>query len=46
MAQVFLHYVNQNGPFTHHKDDNYFDTGFQNLLYNYKEKLKMNEKKI
>src|SRR5210317_1713124 len=24
MAQVFLHYVNQNGPFTHHAYDNYF----------------------
>ena len=23
MAQVFLHYVNQNGPFTHHAYDNY-----------------------
>ena len=24
MAQVFLHYVNKNGPFTHHAYDNYF----------------------
>lgn len=24
MAQVFLHYVNQNGPFTHHAYDNYY----------------------
>lgn len=28
MAQVFLHYVNQNGPFTHHAYDKYFkETG-------------------
>ena len=24
MAQVFLHYVDKNGPFTHHINDNYF----------------------
>jgi hypothetical protein len=24
IAQVFLHYVNKNGPFTHHAYDNYF----------------------
>jgi len=24
MAQVFLHYVNQNGPFTHHKHDEFY----------------------
>ena len=24
MAQVFFHYVDQNGPFTHHAYDNYF----------------------
>jgi hypothetical protein len=30
MAQCLLHYVDQKGPFTHHKDDNYFKTtGFQ-----------------
>jgi len=23
MAQVFFHYVDQNGPFTHHRDDEY-----------------------
>ena len=23
MAQIFLHYVNQNGPFTHHAYDNF-----------------------
>ena len=23
MAQVFFHYVNQNGPFSHHQYDNY-----------------------
>jgi hypothetical protein len=26
MAQVFLHYVDQNGPFTHHAGDNYKNT--------------------
>ena len=26
MAQVFLHYVNQNGPFTHHAYDEFFKT--------------------
>ena len=26
MAQVFLHYVNKKGPFTHHAYDNYFKT--------------------
>lgn len=24
MAQVFLHYINQNGPFTHHKYDEFY----------------------
>lgn len=34
IAQVFFHYVNQHGPFTHHKYDSYFkDTGKKNDKY-------------
>jgi len=28
-AQLFLHYVDQRGYFTHHKDDNYFINNYQ-----------------
>lgn len=28
LAQVFMHYVDRNGPFTHHADDQYLKTRF------------------
>jgi len=28
LAQVFMHYVDKSGPFTHHADDNYTKTHF------------------
>jgi len=31
MAQVFLHYVNKNGPFTHHAYDNFLKTTGKNF---------------
>lgn len=48
MAQVFLHYVDQNGPFTHHQYDNYLNENKRQASdsdYKILDKLTNNDKK-
>tara|TARA_R100000951_G_scaffold28043_1_gene24068 strand:+ start:532 stop:1089 length:558 start_codon:yes stop_codon:yes gene_type:complete len=39
VAQVFLHYINKNGPFTHHAYDNYFKQTGQKMSEKDKDEL-------
>lgn len=44
LAQVFMHYVDKNGLFTHHANDNYYKTFNQYFSEEDKENTKKNEK--